>query len=270
MRGSRRRRHTRLVPAALLLALGATGCAGANQPDTAPSPSGAPESAPTDSPSPTSPAPPLDGDTGSSDDASGHGPGDDHGHDPLPVPATTAGDLSQRSFPRPADLGPEWSYVVDEGDAEEGYVGNGTPALARDVTEVLQTVVPFGCPVPRDLPTPTAALEVDYAAAGTKVITIRATFTDRAAARAFFDIRRRSLERCAGRDAGAGIGRLVVTVESAGPAAVVSDRTPDSDPWTELALTDGDELVLVAAQTRPGLAPMTPAQTRRLVSAFRG
>ena len=48
--------------------------------------------------------------------------------------------------------------------------------------------------------------------------------------------------------------------------ALVSDRTPRSDPWRELAVLDGDTVVLLAVQ---GRAPLTDPQTRRLVRLFR-
>ena len=77
-------------------------------------------------------------------------------------PATTSGPLSKRSFPTPRQLGAGWRYAVDPGSAEEGYAGNGTPALARNPQEVVQTAVPLGCARARPMPAPAHALEVDY------------------------------------------------------------------------------------------------------------
>ncbi|MEO5710838.1 MAG: hypothetical protein ABIQ59_13570 [Nocardioidaceae bacterium] len=46
----------------------------------------------------------------------------------------------------------------------------------------------------------------------------------------------------------------------------MSDRTPKSDPWSELAVLDRDTVVLLAVQGRDALSP---DQSRRLVEAFR-
>lgn len=50
---------------------------------------------------------------------------------------------------------------------------------------------------------------------------------------------------------------------------LLSDRTPQSDPWTELAVLDDDQVVLVAARTGLGRPPMTPSGARRLAALFR-
>lgn len=184
-------------------------------------------------------------------------------------PGTSSGGLSLASFPRPSDLGRRWAYVVDPGDGEEGYAGNGTPALARDPQEVALAAVPLGCPRGRRLAVPDHALEVDYRVDDVRVIAVRATFADTGIAEEFFGGRQKDIERCVGLDGGAGIG-LLVGHARASTGGLVSDRTPDSDPWTELALLDGEEVVLVAAQTTaPGEDPLTPAQMARLKTAFR-
>lgn len=187
----------------------------------------------------------------------------------LATPATTAGSLSRRSFPRPHQLGARWSYAVDPGDAEEGYLGNGTPAIERDPREIVQLAVPFGCSRPSPMPQPAHALEVDYSAGGVKVIAIRGEFADAATAEEFFTGRAGNLDRCRGRSGGQAIGTLVARIDRAGAGVLLSDRTPDSDPWTELAVLDGDQVVLVAARTTIDRPPMTRAGVRRLVSLFR-
>lgn len=187
----------------------------------------------------------------------------------LTTPATRAGSLSRRSFPRPDELGPGWSYAVDPGDAEEGYLGNGTPALERDPREIVQLAVPFGCSRPSPMPQPAHALEVDYDAGGVKVIAIRGEFAGTAEAKTFFTGRAGNLDRCRGRSGGQAIGTLVARVDRPGAGVLLSDRTPGSDPWTELAVLDGDQVVLVAARTTAGRPPMTRAGVRRLVSLFR-
>ena len=185
------------------------------------------------------------------------------------TPATTSGTLSRRTFPAPRSLGAGWSYAVDPGDAEEGYLGNGTPTLERDPREVVQLAVPFGCPRRSRMPTPEHALEVDYTADGVKVIALRFEFADVAGARTFFAARAANLRRCVGRSGGPALGVLVARVDRLGNGGLLSDRTPSSDPWAELAVLDRDQVALVAARTTLHHGPMTSAGVRRLASLFR-
>ena len=87
----------------------------------------------------------------------------------LSVPAETAGDLDSSDVPGPPDLGPGWKRYVDPGEAEDGYVGNGSWVRARGSKEVVQAVVPLGCAgltaLPR-LPVPLHALEATYRGPG--------------------------------------------------------------------------------------------------------
>jgi hypothetical protein len=190
------------------------------------------------------------------------------GAGPLEPPATESGPLGQEDFPRPQALGPGWEFSIDPGDAEEGYAGNGTPALARNPREVVQLAVPLGCPRPSKMPVPDHALEVDYTADGTKVVAIRGEFEDRRTAETFFTSRNANLRRCVGRSGGQAIGPLVTTARRLADEVLLSDRTPESAPWTELAVLDGQQVVLVAAQSRLGAPPMTSGQVRRLVEQF--
>jgi hypothetical protein len=181
-------------------------------------------------------------------------------------PATSSGPLSKRSFPTPRQLGAGWRYAVDPGSAEEGYAGNGTPALARNPQEVVQTAVPLGCARATAMPTPTHALEVDYTLRGATVVAVRTRFTGPGQARRFFAARTANLEACAGRSGSAAIGPLVASLVTPARRAVASDRTPRSDPWRELAVLDGDTVAMLAVQ---GADPLSAGQTRRLVRLFR-
>lgn len=185
------------------------------------------------------------------------------------TPGTRSGPLTRRDFPRPAELGAAWSYRVDPGDAEEGYTGNSTPVLERDPTEVAMLAVPFGCPRPVEVPVPRHALEVDYAAGGVTVVAVRASFGDPRTASRFFGTRARLLADCRGTVAGRAEGVLVREVRRPSATVLVNDRTPDSDPWTELAVHDADQVVLVAARTRLDRPPMTPDSVAALADAFR-
>jgi len=194
---------------------------------------------------------------------------DDEDHAELETPDTRSGPLTRRDFPRPRELGTGWAYRVDMGDAEEGYAGNSTPVLERDPTEVAMLAVPFGCPRPVDVPVPDHALEVDYTADGVSVVAVRASFGDPRTASRFFGTRSRLLRRCQGTAASEAEGVLVREVRRLSGTALLNDRTPDSDPWTELAVHDADQVVLLAAQTRIDRAPLTADTVDDLVTAFR-
>ena len=181
-------------------------------------------------------------------------------------PATTSGPLSRASFPTPRQLGPGWRYAVDPGDAEEGYAGNGTPTLARSPQEVVQTAVPLGCPRGTPMPAPQHALEADYALHGATAIAVRGRFAGHAQAARFYAGRAANLRACLGRSGSTAIGPLVGSLTEPAQNALASDRTPRSDPWRELAVLDGDTVVLLAVQ---GRNPLDPATTRRLVRLLR-
>jgi hypothetical protein len=239
------------------VAVAAAGCAGDPPAPAAPEPSRSASAESTTAE--TSQTPDGPDPSGSSDAPGPQG---------LETPAQRSGRLSRRDFPRPAALGAGWTYVVDPGDTEEGYLGNGTPALARDPGEVVQTAVPFGCPRRAPMPRPTHALEVDYASDGTKVIAIRSRFTDPATAQAFFTGRRANLRACVGIDGGA-MGPYVSDLRGYGARVLVNGRTQQSDPWTELAVLDGNAVVLVAAQSRTGDPPLDPGSVPTLARSFR-
>ena len=235
------------------------GCTSSGTTDT-PSAAGTTDGpAPTPASPATSPASPPTSTAPSSTDAPSAGSMDE--------PATSSGPLSKRSFPTPKRLGPGWRYAVDPGDAEEGYSGNGTPALARRPEEIVQTAVPFGCDRSTPLTPPRHALEVDYTFGGRRVVAVRGKFADVAAATAFFTGRAADLRACLGRSGSPAIGPLVTGVERPGPRTRWSStRTPRSDPYRELAVLDRDTVVLLAVQ---GVDALSPRQTRRLVEAFR-
>jgi hypothetical protein len=204
--------------------------------------------------------------------ATAEGPSDpdaDDDHPALETPGTSSGPLTRRDFPRPRELGPDWSYRVDMGDAEEGYTGNRTPVLERDPGEVAMLAVPFGCARPVDVPVPEHALEVDYTAGGVSVVAVRASFGDPRTASRFFGTRARLLRGCAGTVVSEAEGVLVDEVRRLSATALLNDRTPESDPWVELAVHDGDQVVLIAARSRLDSPPMTSDTVTDLARAFR-
>lgn len=193
----------------------------------------------------------------------------DHGHDAPATSGTTSGPLTRRDFPRPRELGPGWSYDVDMGGPEDGFTGNGTPALERDPAELAMLAVPLGCARPVELPVANHALEVRYRADQIEVVTVRVAFDDVATARRFFRDRLGLLHDCQGRQVSEGEGVLVGTVRRISPTTAVNDRTVESDPWTELSVRDGAHVVLMAARAPLDRPPMTPTSIRSLTDALR-
>ena len=253
-----RARDRRLLFLLVTTALAATGCA--SEPRA--------RSAPVPSPTRVTSLDAAAETTTPSDASSSTSSSSAHGDDPMATPGTRSGQLSRRDFPRPRDLGAGWSYVVDPGSSEEGYAGNGTPALARDPGEIVQTAVPFGCARRTPMPRPDHALEVDYETGGTRVIAIRSQFADDTTARSFFTGRGTNIRACLGVDGGA-VGPYVSDVRRYGAGVLVNGRTQQSDPWTELVVLDGDSVVLVAAQSRVHDPPIAPASARTLARSFR-
>ena len=188
----------------------------------------------------------------------------------MATPATKSGPLTRAAFPHPRALGPRWSFAVDPGDGEEGSLGDGAPSLERNPAEVALASVPTGCPRPHRFPRPTHALEIDYARAGTKMVAIRARFADPRRATEFFDRRATTIAECRGLSGGHAVGTLVDVVSRPGPGVLLSDRTPRSDPWTEVAMLDGPAVVLLAAPGRVEEPPLSERDLGSVVEAFRG
>jgi hypothetical protein len=192
-------------------------------------------------------------------------------------PATTSGGLTSRTLPSAKSLGAGWVFRVDQGSAEGGYVGNGTPTLARIPSEVVATVLPLGCDRRSGLPTPSHVLETDYRqhTHGTAGVALRLRFTSSAAAGQFIAARRMDLMACANQaiepaDEGQ---HLVTGLGATGTGTYVSVRTDPTLPraaqsWTEIAgWLGGRDVVLLAVNARPTQAVV---DVNRLSSAVRG
>lgn len=190
---------------------------------------------------------------------------------PPSAPATTSGGLTARTLPAARTLGAGWTSRVDNGSAEEGYVGNGTPTQARDPHEVVMTVVPLGCEQRSSLPIPTHVLEADYrhGARGTSGVGLRLRFATSAAAGQFVASRRADLKACAAQPADDGV-RIVTGLSSTGTGTYVSLRTDPTLPkaartWTEVsAWLGGRDVVLLAVNHTAAVA-----EVHRLSSAAR-
>lgn len=169
------------------------------------------------------------------------------------TPATTSGSLSRGSLPRAKVLGPGWSLRVDPGTTEDGYVGNGTPAVARDPGDTVAALRPLGCAEEEvyaaELPVPAHALEVDYRHRATKAngVGLALEFRDTATAQRFFTTYADSLARCR---SGAGGTTRVRVGASPGTGALASVTTDpvEGTTWRELAEVSGRYVRLVAVE----------------------
>lgn len=159
------------------------------------------------------------------------------------TPGTTSGPLQQSHLPSPSELGPRWSYRVDPGSVEDGYVGSGAPAIAREPAEVVAALTPLGCR-PADLPLPAHALEVTYQRGATPGVGLLLEFDDSSTAQRFFTVHTDALRSCLERNRVN--GRLAID----GPSSFVSvrkERLPGTPTWTEGIHLDGARALLVAA-----------------------
>ena len=187
-----------------------------------------------------------------------------------PAPGATAPPsdrAARRGFPRPADLGPAWTYRQTFGD--DTYADPGDPVVLADARDVVRDAVPPGCRPPAREPAtePVRASTLTYEVAGEWVDAVRARFGSRRDASRFADARRRALRDCVGRGAGSAAGPLVTRVVDVDAVTVLSDRTPDSDAYSDLAVLDGATVVLVSRRTER--APTLRA-ARALAAAFTG
>jgi len=114
---------------------------------------------------------------------------------PSRTPAARSGDLGQEDLPAPSALGGRWEYRIDKGSAEDGYLGSGEPAIARDPASVLAAITPLGCR-PGELPMPVSALEVTYARGKLPGVGLLLQFVDEDTAARFFSGHADVLDRC--------------------------------------------------------------------------
>jgi hypothetical protein len=155
-------------------------------------------------------------------------------------------------------LGPQWEYRVDNGRSEDGYQGNGTPAMSRDVDEVVAALTPLGCR-PVQLPTPDSALEVTYGRAdGTPAVGLVLEFSSPEVAVSFFQRRAQVMRTCQeSRHA-----RATVTVLSDRPDLLIAQRDEHlgaTPLWTEGVKRVETRVLFVAVEGDDGLGAVESA-----------
>jgi hypothetical protein len=157
------------------------------------------------------------------------------------TPATSSGPLGASTLPKASALGPGWSAYIDSGSAEDGYTGNGTPVVARDVRDVTDALLPFGCvdaAYAAPMPVPLHALEADYRhTSGKHAVGLALDYGTPAAAEAFVAAYEKALRACV---PGAG-ATTVVTVDRApeGAFANVQKDTLEKTVYRELLVPAG-------------------------------
>jgi hypothetical protein len=182
--------------------------------------------------------------------------------DPTATPPARSGDLGQEDLPVPEDLGDGWAYRVDLGNPEDGYVGSGEPATARDPAGVLAAMTPLGCQTV-ELPMPQRALEVAYERDGrVPGVALVLQFADEGSAASFFKTHAAVIRDCVG------ARRIDVRVELDvdDPPRFISTRTEqlgETPSWVEGMTVAGDEvrLIAVADPTQRGIDSVTAAIT---------
>jgi hypothetical protein len=177
---------------------------------------------------------------------------------PIDRPASRVDDLGQEDLPVPGDLGRGWDYRVDHGNAEDGYVGSGQPATAREPGSVLAAITPLGCR-PGRLPRPESALEVTYVKGKVPGVGVVLRFDEAQTARRFFVAHAQVLSRCVGSD------HVDLAVKSQSDSLLVTTRAEqlgETPEWTEGVGLQGDEVMLIA------VADTTSTGVRSVISAL--
>ena len=161
---------------------------------------------------------------------------------PSASPAATSGELSQIDLPKPSAFGRGWKYRVDPGSSEDGYLGSGQPAIARDPTEVVSALTPLGCR-PAELPIPQHALEVTYRKSSTPGVGLLLQFADTTTAQIFFKTHTANLIACAQRN------RSPVRIQDRSTSTIEYQRTElpsQSLTWKESINVQGNRVLFVA------------------------
>lgn len=200
--------------------------------------------------------------------------------DPLGTPATTSGPLDASSVPEPLDLGPGWQPYNDPGQAEEGYVGNGSWVRARGVDDVIAGIVPLGClelTSPPRLPVPAHALEATYrGAGGAPAVALALDYKSSASAAAMLAGMGRIAGSCPAPAARVGKGDplTVVVHPKRVDASTVLDRRREYGVdasewmWSEAVVRSGRRVgLLIVASDPSGAAPDLEELASRLRAA---
>jgi hypothetical protein len=157
-----------------------------------------------------------------------------------PPASSSSGELTKLDLPKPADLGPGWRYRVDPGNGEGQSNGDGTPALARDPSEVVSALQPLGCPR-ENLPLPAHALEVTYQNVTQPGVALLLEFSSDEQAGDFFTTHTQNLQQCAELS-----HSPVSATHLSGDTFRYVRHETHSPAWVEQITVDGDRVLFVA------------------------
>lgn len=166
------------------------------------------------------------------------------------TPGTSAGPLSRRALPTPAQLGRGWKTRVEGEDPDSG-VGNGTAYQQRNPSEIAETAVPLGCEDRGDLPEPAYVLQATYGRGrGTYAVALRMRFASASTAAAFKTGREAALRACQAQpadpynDLPAPVTKVAVTA-----AGTISEYETAADErrWLSLLSLRGSDVLTVDA-----------------------
>jgi len=181
---------------------------------------------------------------------------DDRDDVPADTPEpTSAGPLTADDMPPPDVIGPNWSFVVVDGDPHDtGFVSNDAATHARNPADVAALVVPLGCAA-RSSTRIVAdyVLDATYASETSQGVALRMRFDDASTAAEFLRSRHDDLVACADQAPAYDGREIVPSVERRGEATV-SLRTEPGVPghWAEVAARVGDDdVVVLAVQNEP-------------------
>ncbi len=160
--------------------------------------------------------------------------------------ALESGPLSPANLPDPASLGRGWQRYVEAGGEEEGWLGNGTYARARDPHEAANGVLPLGCASRPELTLPVAthALQGSYrSVTGSAASVVVLQFDSPKQARRYFEGLRNLLAACGQADGPAGVA-VDLTARGADFTTAVR-RYGHAGSWEEVDALVGDRVSIV-------------------------
>lgn len=180
------------------------------------------------------------------------------------TPAASTAGLDLDAAPDPAALGPGWAWRVQTDDAEDGVVGNGQPAQARDPADVASALTWFDCidPVDVPLPGPRAALEVTYKndTTGATGVGLVLRMRDPGDAERFAAGYAKAAAACSRGTLDSGLPGHHAQVTPGLPAAVIVHAdTGTGATWTEAVSSRGDRVRLLSVTPAGAVTPDTLA-----------
>ena len=180
----------------------------------------------------------------------------------------TAGPLTGRQMPDAEVIGDGWTERADPGAGHEDETDPNAPSTqARDVDELMDALVPIGCPedaVLIDLPRPRYALERTYAGpSGQPGVAVILQFDDETSPNAFLEAFERQMRACPARrvnpDGPVSVQYSSIERTSEQAYGIRQERGTDADPNRYL-------VIAVRADNRVGLVYLSGVPVSKAVT----